>query len=343
MSRPVKIVLCGLGNVGRALLELVAERGGEVETRYGLRLIVSAAVDIGGAALGDDEGLPAAKLWHHLRTGRAVETFESFGRPGRTGEEVIDEVGAHVLIETTPTNLVDGEPGRTHIFAALEKGMEIVSANKGPIVLFYREIHELARQKGCGVHISAATAAALPTLDVGQVCLAGTTLLEIEGILNGSTNYILTRMQQDGCGYETALQEAQALGIAETDPSLDVEGRDTANKTVLIANRLFGTSLGPKDITVQGITKITVEDVAAAADAGQVIKLIGTAKRTGSGVQLSVAPKRLETNHPLASVGGSEKAISYLTDTMHRITVSGGNSSPVGAAAALLKDLINAF
>ena len=272
-----------------------------------------------------------------------MEAFEPFGRPGKTGKETIDEVEAHVLIETTPTNLVDGEPGRTHIFAALEKGMEVVSANKGPIVLFYREIHELARQKGCGVHISAATAAALPTLDVGQVCLAGTRLLEIEGILNGSTNYILTRMQQDGCGYETALKEAQELGIAETDPSLDVEGRDTANKTVLIANRLFGMSLGPKDITVEGITKITAEDVAAARDAGQVIKLIGTAKRTDSGVQLSVAPKRLEQSHPLASVGGSEKAISYLTDTMHRITVSGGKSSPVGAAAALLKDLINAF
>ena len=142
-------------------------------------------------------------------------------------------------------------------------------------------------------------------------------------------------MQQDGCGYGTALKEAQELGIAETDPSLDVEGRDTANKTVLIANRLFGMSLGPKDITVEGITKITVEDVAAAADADQVIKLIGTAKRNESGVQLSVEPKWLDTSHPLASIGGSEKAISYLTDTMHRITVSGGKSSPVGAAAAL--------
>jgi homoserine dehydrogenase len=343
MSKHVKIVLCGLGNVGKALVELLAERREEIENRYSLRLILSAAVDIGGAAVGNDDGLPAAGLLAHLEAGGVVEAFESFGRPGKTGKETIDEAGADVLIETTPTNLVDGEPGRTHIFAALNKRMEVVSANKGPIVLFYREIHELARQKGCGVHISAATAAALPTLDVGQVCLAGTTLLEIEGILNVSTNYILTRMQQVGCGFEAALKEAQELGIAETDPSLDVEGRDTANKTVLIANRLFGMSLGPKDIAVEGITKITAEDVAAVRDAGQVIKLIGTAKREDSGVQLSVGPKRLERSHPLASVDGSEKAISYLSDTMHRITVSGGKSSPVGAAAALLKDLINAF
>ncbi len=343
MSKPIKIVLCGLGNVGKAFLELVAERSGEIETRYGLRLIISAAVDIGGAAVMGEEGLPAAELLAHLRAGHAVETFGPGGSPDISGVEAIDQAGADVLIETTPTNLVDGEPGRSHIFAALERAMEVVSANKGPIVLFYSEIHELARQKGCGIHISAATAAALPTLDVGQVCLAGTRLLAIEGILNGSTNYILTRMQQDGCSYQIALKEAQELGIAETDPSLDVGGRDTANKTVLIANRLFGMSLGPKDITVEGITKITAEDVAAARNAGQVIKLIGTAKRTDSGVQLSVAPKRLEETHPLALVGGSEKAISYLTDTMHRITVSGGKSSPVGAAAALLKDLINAF
>ena len=342
MSKPVKIVLCGLGNVGRALVELVAERGGEIESRYGLRLMLSAAVDIGGAAMRSEEGLPAAELLAHLAEGKPVEAFAPFGLPGVTGEEAIDRAGARVLIETTPTNLVDGEPGRTHIFAALERGMEVVSANKGPLVLFYRQIHELARQKGCGVHISAATAAALPTLDVGRVCLAGTRLLEVEGILNGSTNYILTRMQQDGCGYEAALREAQELGIAETDPSLDIEGRDTANKMVLIANRLFGTSLGPNDVEVEGITRITPEDVSAASAAGEVIKLIGTARRTDSGVQLSVAPKRLEKDHPLASVGGSEKAISYLTDTMHRITVSGGKSSPVGAAAALLKDLINA-
>jgi len=342
MSKSVRIVLCGLGNVGKAFLELVAERGGEIEARYGLRLIVSAAVDIGGAAMMGEDGLPAAELLAHLRTGHAVETFAPGGSPGVSGVEAINQAGADVLIETTPTNLVDGEPGRSHIFAALERGMEVVSANKGPIVLFYREIHELARQKGSGVHISAATAAALPALDVGQVCLAGARLLEIEGILNGSTNYILTRMQQDGCGYEAALKEAQALGIAETDPSLDVEGRDTANKMILIANRLFGMSLGPGDVTVEGITRLTPEDVATSKAAGQVIKLIGFAERTDSGVRLSVSPKRLEKDHPLAAVSGSEKAISYLTDTMHRITVSGGKSSPVGAAAALLKDLINA-
>ncbi|MFP6677936.1 MAG: homoserine dehydrogenase [Pirellulaceae bacterium] len=343
MTVAVKIVLCGLGNVGVAFMELLADRRSMIIDRYGLDLTLSAAVDIGGAAIEDNGGLDTKALLAHLAMERPVEEYPGYGRPGITGKQAIAQAGAQVLVETTPTNLVDGEPGRTHILAALQQKMEVVSANKGPIVLFYHELHELAQQQGVGIHISAATAAALPTLDVGSVCLAGTQLLEAEGILNGSTNFILTRMQQDGCSYRDALKEAQSLGIAETDPSLDVEGRDTANKIVLIANRLFGMTLGPNDVEVNGITDITSEEIAAAAAEGKVIKLIGTAKRTDNGLQLSVAPKHLEKEHPLASVSGSEKAISYLTDTMHRITVSGGKSSPVGAAAALLKDLINAY
>ncbi len=343
MKRPVKMVVCGLGNVGRAFIELIAERGEELESRYGLCPVLSAAVDIGGAAIQDDQGIVPADLLAHLRAGDTVETFSPSGFPGISGVKAITQADAQVLIETTPTNLADGEPGRTHIVAALERGMEVVSANKGPIVLFYRELHELAEENNCGIHISAATAAALPTLDVGRTCLAGTRLMEVEGILNGSTNYILSRMHREGCPYDTALKEAQELGIAETDPSLDVQGRDTGNKMVLIANRLFGTAFGPQDIQVEGITQITAKDVDDAVTKGQVIKLIGAAKRKDSGTQLRVAPEWLDKDHPLASVGGSEKAISYLTDTMHRITVSGGRSSPVGAAAALLKDMINIY
>ena len=149
-------------------------------------------------------------------------------------------------------------------------------------------------------------------------------------------------MKEEGCSYDVALQEAQRLGIAETNPSYDVEGKDTANKLILISNRTFGLSLGLKDIEPQGITRIGPEDIAQAARKGKVIKLIGSAQPVERTVQLSVAPKWLSLDHPLAAVNGSEKAISYLTDTMGRITVMGGKSSPVGAAAALLKDLINA-
>ena len=341
--KEVRIVVCGLGNVGKAFVELLAERASHIEDRYALRLVLAAAVDVGGAAVSDSPGgLPAGQILAHLRSGAAVERFGAFGRPGLTGAEAIAEAAAGVLIEATPTNLTDGEPGRTHIMAALRQGMEVVSANKGPILLFHEELLELARQNRCGLHISAATAAALPTLDVARVCLAGSRILSVEGILNGTTNYILSRMCADGAAYETALEEAQQLGIAETDPGKDVGGYDTATKLVIIANCLFGPSFRLDDVPTVGITEVTPDDIARAGRDGEVIKLVGTAECVNDAIRLSVAPRRLKKDHPLASVNGSEKAVSYVTDTMDRITVSGGRSSPVGAAAAMLKDLINA-
>lgn len=344
MKKPIRIILCGLGGVGQAFLNLLVERRTHVNQKYGLDLRLTAAVDIGGAALCQEkQGLPLNQLCKHLSEGNAVERIANFGKPGVTGKRVMLQDRCDVLIEATPTNLVDGEPGTTHIITALEQGMDVVSANKGPLVLHYRKLHDLAQRNKCTLHISAATAAALPTLDVGSVCLAGAHILSTEGILNGTTNYILSRMQFEGCAYATALEDAQALGIAETDPSYDVEGKDTANKIILIANRIFGTSYGPADIRVTGITGVSSEDVKRASEDNRVIKLIGTAARSKDKMVIEVAPRRLKNDHPLALVNGSEKAISYMTDTMDRVTVMGGKSSPVGAAAAILKDLINAY
>jgi homoserine dehydrogenase len=258
-----------------------------------------------------------------------------------TGSEVIAEAAADILVEITPTNLTDGEPGWSHMRAALESGLDIVSANKGPLVLYYREILDLAKKNGCRIFMSAAAAAALPTLDVGLLCLAGAEVKTIEGILNGTTNYILTRMHLEKCTFETALKAAQKLGIAETDPTLDVEGLDTRNKILVIANRIFGENFGLEDIPVTGITGITTEDIDRALAADKIIKLVGTGERKAGRVTLRVGPKALDRDHPLAGINYSEKGISYLTDTMGRVTVTGGKSSPVGAAAALLKDLIH--
>lgn len=336
-----RLILCGLGNVGRTFARLIAERHGQVKEKYGLNLELAAAVDIGGAALSGQGSLPIEELLSHVEAGGSVETFEGYGRPGISGAEVISETAAEVLIETTPTNLKDGEPGRGHMVTALENGLDVVSANKGPLVLYYRDLLDLAKTKSCQIFMSAATAAALPALDVGLVCLAGADVLAVEGILNGTTNYILTRMHVEKCSYETALKAAQEMGIAETDPSLDVEGLDTRNKLLLITNRIFDKNFDLADVAVTGITGVTPEDIDNALETGKVIKLVGTGQIENSEVRLSVAPRVLDTDHPLAAVNYYEKGISYLTDTMGRVTVTGGKSSPVGAAAALLKDLIH--
>jgi homoserine dehydrogenase len=344
MMKRVKIIVCGIGRVGREFIQLLADGADVFEKRYGLHFIICAAADIGGAAITESEtGLDAQQLLTHIRNGGFVENFGRYGQPGLSSEQAIRQGHADALIETTPTNLTDGEPAKTHVLAAIEKQMEVVSANKGPFVLFYRELHESARKNNCGLHISAAAAAALPTLDVGRVCLAGTRVLSIEGILNGTTNYILTQMSHEGTSYQSALKQAQEMGIAETNPDYDVQGKDTANKMILICNRVFKAYFGLSDIRIQGITEVTQEDITQAARQGKVIKLIGTAALSDEEMLLRVAPKLLDKGHPLAGVNGSEKAITYVTDTMGTITVTGGKSSPVGAAAALLKDLINAY
>lgn len=341
--KSIKIILCGCGGVGKEFLQLLAERNIEIQRKYGLDLIVSAVVDYHGAAVADSAvGLPVAEFIEYVRQGNEVQTFPTYGQENITGVEVIAGLDADIMVEATPTDLVDGGVAKDHIFTAIDRGMDIVSANKGPFVLFYEEVFEKAQKNGCGLHISAATAAALPTLDVGLTCLAGSRVSSAEGILNGTTNYILTAMRNNGTSYDDALRQAQKLGIAETDPGYDVEGKDSANKIILIANRVFGQTLGLSDINVEGITKVTPDDIAAATANGKVIKLIGTAEMIEGEVMLSVAPKALDQNHPLALVNGSEKAITYMSDTMGNITVMGGKSSPVGAAAAVLKDLINA-
>ena len=342
--KTVKIIVAGCGGVGRAFLQLLADRSEEIRKTYGLNLVLCAAVDYKGAALDDsDSGLRVDQLVAFVNQGSEVQTFGSHGREDMTGVDVIHQVNADVLVEATPTNLDDGRPGKDHVFSAITRGMEIVSANKGPFVLFYEELFNKALENNCGLHISAATAAALPTLDVGLTCLAGAGILSVEGILNGTTNYILSEMRNNGTAYDVALKNAQDMGIAESDPSYDVEGKDTANKIILIANRLFNESFGLSDIDPVGITGVTPDDIQRAGKEGKVIKLIGTIEPVNGKLILSVAPKWLDAEHPLAMVNGSEKAITYMTDTMGAITVMGGKSSPVGAAAALLKDLINAF
>lgn len=339
----MKLMICGFGLVGRAFAELFLQKRPLLQDKYGLDVSVGAVVDLLGASVELDESqpLPLEDLLRFVSGGGQVHQFPLFGREGLTAVKAIEEGALDVLIEATPTNIVDGEPGLTHIRTALGKGMHVITAAKGPLVLRFGELKALADQKGVSLKFSAATAAALPTVDVGEFCLAGAEILSIEGILNGTTNYILTRMDREGIDYEEALTAAQALGIAEPDPSLDVEGWDTASKLVIIASHLLGASLILNDVEVSGITGVSRQMIEEAKAQGKVIKLIGQAAKKEGRVVASVAPRALGPEHPMASIHGAEKGLTFFTDSMDRVTVTGGKSDPKGAAAAMLKDLIN--
>lgn len=336
-----RIILCGAGNVGLTFLKLVAERTEDIRAKHGLNIEIGGVVDIGGAVIAKTGALPLHEFLAYLTQGGRPENFPGYGQPGLSGVDAINNNAFDILIETTPTNLKNGEPGNSFITAAVKKGMDIVSANKGPFVLFFDQLHKLAAANKSRLFISAAVGAALPTLDTGKFSTVGASISAIEGILNGTTNFILTKMYLEKTSYADALKEAQAMGIAETDPTLDVAGYDSRNKIVLIANTLFGTSFGVNDVPVQGITDVTYADIEAAAQQGKVLKLVATAEVKDGAVSLAVSPKAIDLKHPLAAINFSEKGITYTTDTMGQITVLGGKSSPLGAAAALLKDVIH--
>lgn len=341
----VKVLICGFGRVGQAFSELLDSKKDRLKDQHNLEINVVGAVDLFGAATGHgkEECLPLKDLLAFVKQGGRVDEFPHFGRKELKGKETILETEPDILVEATPTNILDGEPGLTHIRTALKRRVHVISANKGPLVLKFGELKSLAEKQGVELRFGAATAAALPTVDLAHYCLAGCEISQIEGILNGTTNYILTRMQDSECTLEEALSEAQGMGIAEKDPALDLKAWDTANKLILIANEVFGCNLSLSDVTVSGILGITREKIVDARNQGKVIKLIGRVSTQNNQVVVSVSPESLSIKDPLARVNGAEKGITFITDSMGRITVMGGKSSPKAAAAALLKDLVNIY
>lgn len=341
----VSCILCGFGNVGRALARLLEERKGLLQEKYGISLICHAVIASRGAVVSTDD-LPLQAIVDFVDRGSRLDTHPDFGREGYGVKDAVAEFKAlpgGVLFESTPTNIDTGEPGLTHFNLAIENGWHIVSANKGPLVLRMQELKQAARTACVSIKYSGATAAALPTTDVGLTCLAGATISKIEGIVTGTTNLILTRMAEKGVPYEEALKEAQKIGMAETDPSLDVEGWDTANKTVILANSLMDCNLKLSDVSVKGITDLDPAYVKKTKESGKEIKLLGVAEKINDGVRAYVRPTVIDGSHPLFGVNGTDKGITYTTDTMGNITVTGGRAGPVGTAAAMLKDLINIY
>ena len=229
----------------------------------------------------------------------------------------------------------------THIQQALENGANVITANKGPVMLAYARLKKLAEAKGVQLWIGCTTGGALPSINGGIMDLAGARICSIEGILNGTTNFILDEMKARNTSYELALQKARELGIAETDPTLDVEGWDTAAKLLILTNVLMKKNISLKEVDVTGITRITPGEIKDAGDYGGKMKLVGRALRENQQLSLKVAPEVLTPEHPLYGVDGKNKAVRYTTDTLGDLTMTGGASGTLPAAASVLRDLVN--
>jgi len=326
----MKTVCCsiiGFGAIGQGVAEVLLMKR-EYLKRIGLEVKVVAVVDSKGATV-NPQGVDLADCLSRKRKSGTV-ALENI-----TGVEVIRSIDHDLVIETTPTNIETGGAGLNNMFAAFETGKDVITSNKGPLTLKYRELIEAAKASGSKFRFEATVGGSMPIINLANEVLAGNRILSIKGILNGTCNYILTRMLEEKASYTDILAESMELGIAETDPTYDVEGIDTACKLVILANSIFGLDVTYKDVEVTGITKITSEALGMAYERGQVIKLVGEVSRE----KIQVAPRLVPIKHPL-SVGGTLNVASVHTELAGEITVTGKGAGPIETSSAILSDII---
>jgi len=338
--REIRYTLIGLGNIGRNLMDIIIHRQEAIEEQYGLRFVLVGAADSRGAAI-DPKGLDTAAIRDKKLAKGSVADLPG-AKPGMGPLQMMQSVEADLFVDASPTNLTDGEPGMSCTRYALESGQHVVAACKGPLVLAFDDLTAVARERGVSLLYSGTVAGGLPTVNIGVRDLAGSGVTRVEGIFNGTTNYILTRMEAEGLSYDQALVGAQEAGIAEADPTLDVDGWDAANKLVIIANSVLRRPTTLDDLAVTGIRDVTADDLRTARAENKVCKPLAIAQWNGEDYDLRVAPVRLDADHPLAHTGMWDMAVVYHTDYMGRISAIIEEVGPVPTSAAVLRDMINA-
>jgi homoserine dehydrogenase len=325
--RTVRISIIGFGAVGQGVARSILSKQEYLE-KQGIALRVVGISDSKGSEI-NAGGIDIERAL--LRKKQKGSVTVSSGN----ALHIIRNVEHDIVVETTPTNINNGEPGLSNMRSAFESGKHVVTSNKGPLALHFNELKESAEDNGLSFRYEATVGGAVPIFNLVHEALAGNSVIGIEGILNGTCNYILTRMSEERMPYDLVLKEAQELGIAETDPTYDVEGIDSAIKLVIIANSVFSQAATYRDVDVTGITKITPEALDLANKNNYVVKLVCEA-RDG---KLTVAPRLVPKRHPLA-VGGTLNVASILTDLAGRITISGKGAGSIETASSILSDIL---
>lgn len=332
-----KIGMIGFGNVGQGLVRILHAGERDFERKYGFRFCVTAIVDPVKGVLRDPEGLDLEKVLSELDASGSLKGLPQASDYG--ARELVCDEAVDIVVEATPTNLETGQPGLGHIRAALKSGKHVVSTNKGPVSVALPELLELATSVNRAYRFEGVLLSGTPAINMATESMAGCSFNKICGIVNGTTNFMLSRMEE-GHDYPEALREAQELGYAEADPTADVEGWDAAVKAQVMANVFMGKSLAVEDIRREGITLLSVEKVRDALDRGFRIKLLAEVSSDGDQVSARVAPVEVPLDHPLAGVGGAVNALTFSTDHLGDVTVIGPGAGRVETGQALLVDIL---
>lgn len=324
----MKAFISGFGTVGQGVLELIIMKG-DVISKYG-DLVVTGVMDSKSYAVNDKGICGLSVLGKKKDSGKCGDK----DRNGMEGKDILDMADYDVLIECTPTNIEDGGEGLKNIQHALSEGKDVITVNKGPLALKFRELSDLAEKNGCIMRYEGSVGGAMPIINMCRESLVGQKIRSINGIFNGTCNFILSRMDS-GMPFQQALKEAQQLGYAETDPTYDIKGIDSACKVAILANAVFGRNVTIKDVSIIGIDTITQEAIALAAENNMVIRLIGEVSET----RLNVSPRLIPKGHPLSITGTLNTAVVE-TDFAGPVTVSGRGAGRKETASAILSDLI---
>lgn len=336
----VKIAFIGYGTVAQGFTEIVLEKGDWLREQYGLSVNVVAVSDVKKGSVYDEKGLNMRDILSLVRDEKTLNDYPE-GIKGMNSLETITKTNADTIIEVTYTDVKTGEPALTHIKTALNAGKHVISTNKGPAVKHAAELLETARKNNVYYGFEGTVLAGTPALNLATYTLSGIHITGFKGILNGTTNYILTRMEE-GMPYEKALNKAQELGYAEADPTGDVEGLDALGKVVILTNVVLKKKISWPDVKRKGITDISIDDVKHAREQGQRWKLIGRAEIQKDGsVLASVSPEKLPLSDPLAGVNEAVNALTFVTDELGPVTVIGPGAGKRETGFALLIDMIN--
>jgi homoserine dehydrogenase len=328
----LRIILCGFGVVGQSFAKLLLSRSEDLYAKHGLKPRIVGVFDRKGSAV-SSAGIDLNRLLKVKKKYGSIRKYHNKEKEAN-GLDIINGMDAEVLIETTPSNYKDAEPGMSHIVTAMKKGLHIITVNKGPLALAFPSLIELATYNRVQLKFSGTVGGGTPILDYAKNSLRGERIVSFQGILNGTTNYILTNMT-GGMTFKTALADAKKKGYVEADESLDIDGFDAAAKLVILAHWIMDMKVTIKDIARTGIRDVSISDIKKAAANHAAVKLIASCDR-----DLEVSPREIPVEDPLC-VNGTLNAITFNSEHSGQQTIIGRGAGGMETASSILRDLLD--
>jgi homoserine dehydrogenase len=332
----MRIIIVGFGTVGQGFAQILRDKGAELARKFNFHPNIVGVATRSKGMVYHPNGLQIDALLGAMEHGNLSHYPDSVGlvRDWST-DDLIRKANADLMVEVSVSDLQTGQPATEYCLNALKTRKHVVVANKGVVALHYQQVQRAAQEVQKDFRYEGTVMAGTPSIALALESLSAANITGAKGILNGTTNYMLTQME-NGMSYAEALAQAQALGYAEADPTADVGGWDAAGKALILANAVFGGNLQMSDLHVDGITQLTPELIAQARSEGECYKLIAEVTAQGG----SIKPTRIPLSHPLAGVKGATNAITYSTELLGDVTLVGAGAGKLQTGYAILADIL---